>query len=199
MYDAPFCPTCLLEMERGDAFCWNPACQDSPVHDPSAPPLAGTALPPKSRHFLAMAQSPRKPGFIDYASLGPKGQVRLVPFTGLVEGQIEDEAGVVQGDDDEERHRGFLTESTQPYSRTKRRRTHHEMMYSPLVTYNLRTTSIWLGDISAPVHSDLVADGYFGRGWRAGLVYDEPGLAACDQADAVDAALDYRWKRGLVT
>jgi hypothetical protein len=79
------CPVCRLELQSRESRCWNPACWRSPVYEPGAAPLgseregegdaagataasAAKALPRKgdpSSYVFAVAQSPRKPGFIE--------------------------------------------------------------------------------------------------------------------------------------
>ena len=84
LYHARFCQRCALEMEKDDAFCWNPACGSSPVFDRTSPQSALSLHDVNEMnsfesvaHPSAVLRSPRKPGFI---LTKPSKDVTYLPF-----------------------------------------------------------------------------------------------------------------------
>lgn len=66
----PSCKVCNLEKLEDSERCWNPACWESPAYKPGAAPVRRDALPyaikgARKPYCFAVAQSPRRPGFID--------------------------------------------------------------------------------------------------------------------------------------
>ena len=212
VYDPPFCSACFLEMAPGDEFCWNPSCTESPVFDKNAIPLVHAELALKSRdRFSSLAQSPRKPGFIDYASIPMlNGSKTRAESTAVAAGDdsTQTNAGVaaakVAAEDNLEDQDDRFTSMTPTVPRVSRfkagrKRAEQSISFSPFVTYSVRAPKVWIGDSgAAKVVSQEPQVGYFGEGWKDGLVYDEPGLPSCEQVDRVDSALDFRWKHGMV-
>jgi len=228
VYQPACCPTCFLEKESADEFCWNAACWECPVYDPSAVPLMESALPIKGG-FSALVQSPRKPGFIDYSNI-PSIRVGGSPDALALRSkrQLEEEAELDRiqaqqhigqrqalpkarpdpsahdtddsGGVDEEPHKTTTVNVFPSKFKAGRRRAELETIASPLVTYAIRAPSVWLGEERLKAQNGLMNGpvGYFGPGWKDGLVYDEPALPHGDQQDRSQTALDFRWRRGMV-
>ncbi len=86
LIDPIFCPTCKLEKERPDDFCWNQGCWESPIFTPRSAPIADDAVPLNRKErstsisgIFAIMQSPRKPGYIDVVSGGSTHGFASIP------------------------------------------------------------------------------------------------------------------------
>jgi len=184
------CLICKLEKEQDSDHCWNPACWKSPIFESGAVPLdeSRDALPSAnsrsgSDYVFAVAQSPRKPGFIEVSEAS-------FPFFFNVDSlEVKDNNAVMKG------WGRFVA---------GRKRMEGDAVFSPLETFRLQALPYPVGSQKRPRleprHNGL--DGYFGRGWNDELsrpfLYkrDHEHSDEDDEDDCVTdlSGLDYRWR-----
>ena len=178
LWAAPFCRVCRLEKENAEDACWNAACWASPVYRPGAAPLDAMAIPKKvSDRTYAIAQSPRKRGFISVKS----------PRAGTADVGID-------GD--------FAPRTILRHSKftAGRKAEEQNVATNPLVSHGLRAPVYWLGRKNRPPvpPRDSSNCGYFGVGWLSDpdsdSDYDPDDFDPTQGPPTRDSFLEYRWR-----